>query len=341
VAARQLPGRPPGALAAGLGLGAALALLLGACGSSSPAARTRKTSAAPASATRASTRPVKLHVAGTATLPAAVQLPAVAPTARGAIAVGGLDAGDSSVAGVVLIEGASTRVVAQLPSALHDAAAATIDGKTYMFGGGEPGGTSASIFRVGASGVQVAGRLPVGASDIAAVTVGSTAYVVGGYTTSAPLRTIVAFTPTGGAHVVATIPRPLRYAAVAAVAGHVLIAGGTSGETAQRTILSFDPATATVRRIGELPAATTHAAGASLNGWFYVLGGRGEGLSDQRSSILAVDPRSGTVHEAGRLPEALSDIGAASLPGRVLAVGGRTSAGSVSDRALTLTPVAR
>ncbi len=279
-----------------------------------------------------------LRVAGTTTLPAAVQLPAVTTGQGGAIAVGGLDASDSSVAGVVLINGSSTRVVAQLPIALHDAAAAEIDGQTYMFGGGEPSGTSESIFHIGASGVQVAGRLPVGASDITAATVGHTAYVVGGYTTSAPLRTIVAFTPAGGAHVVAKIPLPLRYAAVAAVGGQVLIAGGTSGETAQRAILSFDPATAKVRRIGELPSATTHAAGASLNGWFYVIGGRGEGLSDQRSSILAIDPRSGAVHSAGRLPEALSDIGATSLAGHILAVGGRNSAGSVSDRALTLLP---
>jgi hypothetical protein len=332
---------PPSARAAGLWLLAALALALSACGGSSPSTSTRASATPPASAVGSPSRPARLRVGGTTTLPAAVQLPAVAPTPGGAIAVGGLDAGDSSVAAVVLIDGSSTRVVAQLPSALHDAAAAEIDGQTYMFGGGEPGGTSESIFRIGTSGVQVAGRLPVGASDIVAATVGHTAYVVGGYTTSAPLSTIVAFTPAGGAHVVATIPRPLRYAAVAAVGGHVLIAGGTSGETAQRTILSFDPATRKVRRIGELPAATTHAAGASLNGWFYVIGGRGEGLSDQRSSILAIDPRSGAVRRAGRLPEALSDIGATSLSGHILAVGGRTSAGGVSDRAMTLVPLAQ
>jgi hypothetical protein len=39
------------------------------------------------------------------------------------------------------------------------------------------------------------------------------------------------------------MPRPLRYAAVAAVGGRLLIAGGTSGVTARREILLFDPAT--------------------------------------------------------------------------------------------------
>ena len=78
-----------------------------------------------------------------------------------------------------------------------------------------------------------------------------------------------------------------------------------------------------------------------MNGWFYLLGGRDESLSGQRSSVLAVDPASGSVRGAGQLPEALSDIGATALAGRILAVGGRNPAGSVSDRALTLVPVAR
>jgi hypothetical protein len=181
----------------------------------------------------------------------------------------------------------------------------------------------------------------VAASDVAAATVGHTAYIVGGYTVSAPLRTIVAFTPGAGARIVATLPRPLRYASVAAVGGRVLIAGGTSGVIAERAILSFDPATGHVRRVGELPYSVTHAAGAALGGWLYVLGGRSESLSGQRSSILAVDPLNGAVQPAGRLPRALSDLGAASLPDRIVLVGGRESAGTVYDRALTLLPSAR
>lgn len=303
--------------------------------------RVQTGSSAPAAAANATPKIPTLHVAAAARLPAPVQLPAVAAGANGAFAIGGLDAGDASVADVVLIDGAGAREATQLPLALHDAAAAQIGGQTYMFGGGEPSGTSESIFRITASGVRTVGHLPVGSSDIEAATIAHTAYVVGGYTLSAPLRTIVAFTPGGRARSVAMLPRPLRYAAVAAVGGRMLIAGGTSGETAERAILSFDPATHTVRQIGELPEALTHAAGASLNGWFYVIGGRGESLTDQRSSILAVDPRSGAVRPAGHLPEALSDMGAASLAGHILAVGGRNPAGRVYDQALTLIPTTR
>ncbi|HEX3434065.1 MAG TPA: kelch repeat-containing protein [Solirubrobacteraceae bacterium] len=319
----------------------ALALALGACGGSSSKKGT-------ASLTHAGTQPLAaarpvagLRVTGTTALPAAVQLPAVTADGRGVLAVGGLDAADASVASIVLIGGSGTRIIGQLPLALHDIGATEIEGQAFTFGGGEPGGASDAIFRIGASGAQLTGRLPAASSDLSAATIDHTAYVVGGYTVSAPLRTIVAFTPGGHAHVVATMPRPLRYASVAAVGGRMLIAGGTSGETAQRAILSFDPASGVVRQIGELPRALTHAAGAALNGWFYVLGGRGEGLSDQTSAMLAIDPLSGAVHRAGTLPEALSDIGAATLGGHIIAVGGRNRAGTVSDRALTLAPVSR
>lgn len=225
------PGTGPArarAIGAGAVVGTTLAVGLGACAGSH--ARTGTTAHAALPAARRATPSPLLRAHAAAVLPAGVQLPAVAADAGGAIAVGGLDSSDSSVANIVQLDGTSVRVVGQLPLALHDAAAAAIDGRTYMFGGGEPAGTSASILRVGPSGAQQVGTLPVGASDVAAATVAHTAYVVGGYTTASPLRTIVAFTPAGGAHVVATMPRPLRYAAVASVGAKVLIAGGTWGK---------------------------------------------------------------------------------------------------------------
>jgi hypothetical protein len=132
------------------------------------------------------------------------------------------------------------------------------------------------------------------------------------------------------------MPRPLRYAAVSAVGNAVLIAGGTSGTTARREVLRFDPHTGRVTRIARLPAPLTHAAGATLGGRFYVLGGRGDTPGTQSASILAVDPASGRIRHAGRLPLALSDLGAASFSGHVTALGGVDSAGGVHDEIWTL-----
>jgi hypothetical protein len=134
------------------------------------------------------------------------------------------------------------------------------------------------------------------------------------------------------------MPRPLRYAAVAAVGGAVLIAGGTSGTAARREVLRFDPRTGRVTRIARLPTALTHAAGAALDGRFYVLGGRGDTPGTQSAAILAVDADSGRVRHAGRLPLALSDLGAASFAGHVTALGGVDAAGGVHDEIWTLRP---
>ena len=87
-----------------------------------------------------------------------------------------------------------------------------------------------------------------------------------------------------------------------------------------------------------LPSPLTHAAGAALQGRFYVLGGRRESLTSQRASILAVDPAGGRVTRAGRLPRALSDLGAASFADRVTVVGGRDAGGRARSEILSLRP---
>ena len=133
---------------------------------------------------------------------------------------------------------------------------------------------------------------------------------------------------------VGRLPRPLRYAAVAELYGSVLIAGGTSGTSAQRAILQFDPHTRTVKRVGTLPVPLTHAAGATLGGRFLVIGGRGDAPNSASRRIWAFAPGSGQMTVAGRLPVALSDLAAAPAQDRVLALGGRDGVGKVHDEIL-------
>ena len=107
------------------------------------------------------------------------------------------------------------------------------------------------------------GQLPVGASDVAAAAIGRDVYVVGGYTGTAPLSTIVAWSGSGAGRVVARLPHPLPYAAVAAVAGRLIVAGGTSGTTATSYVYEFYPSSGRLLRIGALPRPLTHAAAAT------------------------------------------------------------------------------
>jgi DNA-binding beta-propeller fold protein YncE len=329
------PPRVPAAALVALAL--ALALALAGCGSArKPAAPTaghhHLGGVAPVPPAGGVTSDGRVTVSASGHLPAPVQLPAVAPSGRGVVAIGGLDSRDASVADVVRVDGRRATVAGRIPAVRHDAAAATLGGATFLFGGGEGGAGISEILRIEPGGTaRPVGRLPMPASDVGAATVGGTAYVVGGYSGTTPLRSIVAYAPGRAARTVGSLPRPLRYAAVAAVGGQVLIAGGTAGTTARREVLSFDPRTGAVRAIGRLPHPVTHAAGAALGGRFYVLGGRGGVQGTQRAEILSVEPVSGRVRAAGRLPSALSDLGAASLPGRIVALGGRDATGGVRD----------
>ena len=90
-------------------------------------------------------------------------------------------------------------LIGALPTALHDAAGAGLDGSLYVFGGGDGVGQLDSIVRVDASGATASvGTLPAASSDSEAAVIGSTAYVVGGYTGTQWLDTIIAFTPGAG-----------------------------------------------------------------------------------------------------------------------------------------------
>jgi hypothetical protein len=270
----------------------------------------------------------------TITLPAPVQAPATTASGGHAVLIGGLDQADVSVADVIDAGPAGAHAIGSLPVARHDAAAATLHGRAYVIGGGEP--SFDQIDAVTSTGVTPAGTLPVPASDVAAAAVGSEIYVVGGYTGTAPLNTVVAWGGSGVGRVVAHLPQALRYVAVAASAGRLIMAGGTNGITDSRAVYSFDPRSGLVARIGLLPHPLAHAAAASLAGIVYVLGGRGPNDGTQTASILGVDPLSGRVTPAGRLPVALSDAGASTVGGQILLAGGREPSGTLSDRVYAL-----
>jgi YVTN family beta-propeller protein len=256
---------------------------------------------------------------------------AAAPFAAGMLVAGGLTSGAVSTDAVRLVRAGRDGHVARLPQALHDAAAVALGGSVYLFGGGDGVAQLDGILRVAGGRVERAGSLPAGASDVAAAVVGGTAYVVGGYTGRAWLDTIVAWRPGGPARVVAHLPGALRYAAAAAAGGRLVIAGGsTPSGAASAAVLSFDPRTRRLRRLGRLPAPTTHAAAASVGGVVYVIGGRGAARGTPTAAIVAVDPRAGTVRPAGHLLAPRSDLVAVARGPHVLVAGGLGPSGTTA-----------
>ncbi len=334
-----------GAARTAMGAAALCSVLLAACGGSSSSSNTSSattshtaaTTSAPHATTTAATTPPALVPAGRRRLPAPVQLPAATVVGTDLLLAGGLSAADTSVDAVTVVTPTAVSSGPPLPEAIHDAAAATVGGTAYVFGGGEPSHAEIRAFGPGAP-AGLAGHLPAPASDVAAATLSGTAYVVGGYDGANSLRTIVRFTGHGTATAAGALPAGLRYAAVTAARGRLIIAGGSVAGVASREVLVFDPAGGTVRHLATLPHPLTHAAAVTVGRWVYVIGGRGTDLGTQTDAIRAIDPASGHVSSAGRLPGPLSDIGAGVVAGRVLVAGGRAPSGSVSDAVLTLVP---
>lgn len=280
-----------------------------------------------------------VHLGGAALgfLRAPLQDAAGAASGDQLVLLGGLTASDTSTDAISTVVGGMQRAAGRLPSPRHDAAAVTLGGRVYVFGGGDAVGQLDEIVRFDPSRggrASVVGRLPAASSDVGAAVVNGTAYIIGGYDGRAWLDTIVAWRPGRPARIAARLPVPLRYAAVATARGKIVIAGGSthSGLTS-RDVLVFDPSTRRVRRAARLPAPTTHAAGATLDGFVFVLGGRGATPGSATDRIVSVDPGSGRVRSAGRLPTALSDVSAVSLPDRIVIAGGRSSTGTVAELA--------
>jgi YVTN family beta-propeller protein len=299
------------------------------------------TTRGPALAARRHRAPRRLEIVArtTGALRAPLQDSAAAPSGAASVALlAGLDAADVSTADARLATARSDVVRGHLPVAIHDAAAASLDGADYLFGGGDGTRQHDEIYRVSRSGaVRLVGRLPAASSDQSAASIGDTAYVVGGYTGAAWLDTIVAYRPGTGARVVAHLPTAVRYAAVTAVGKTVVVAGGSLPDgSASTAVYGYTPG-GRVRLLGRLPAPTTHAAAAAVGSVALVVGGRGTNLDTPVRSILAVDPARRTVRRVGSLPRPLSDEAAVAVGGRVLVFGGRSSDGTVAG-IVTLTP---
>ena len=276
----------------------------------------------------APTRPAKqvLRVTRLTRLAAPVQDAAVTTVGGRAYAFGGLDASGSSTDTISVLQGSSVHTAGRLPVAIHDAAAAASPGgRLYVLGGGNIASASGiATFDPASRATHLVGALPTPLSDLAVATVSGISYAVGGYTGAQWSDHIYAV---NGGHVrgAGRLPEGLRYAAVAALSGNVIIAGGRAESGPSRAVYRFAPSTGRVTRIGTLPQGLMHASAGVLGGVMYVVGGIGRNGAAV-DSVLAVTA-DGKVRHAATLPTPLSDAGVASLPGRIVVIGGTSGAG--------------
>jgi YVTN family beta-propeller protein len=259
------------------------------------------------------------------TLGHAVADPAAGALGTRVVFAGGLDASSTSTARIGSISRGTVQTLPDLPKAFHDAAGAALGDALYLFGGGDGVNQLDAILRVAANGTTTTvGRLPSRSSDSIAATLDGSAYVVGGYTGTQWLDTIVAYSPGSGARVVAHLPVGLRYPAVGAVRGRLVIAGGTTPTAhATRAVYAFDPATATVTKIGDLAAPITHASAVGAGDEVIVVGGQDASHRPQ-TAITAINPTTDHIRNAGALDTARSDAALVNADGHLMLIGGKS-----------------
>jgi N-acetylneuraminic acid mutarotase len=222
---------------------------------------------------------------------------------------GGLVPGDTSISPVLRVDltTGAAHEVARLAVAAHDAAATTLNGAIYLFGGSGEAGTLVQRFDPASRRVSTIGHLPRPLSDLSAVTIGDTMYVLGGYDGEHARPEVMATTDGASFKTVATLPHGLRYAAVTHLGTTVIVAGGqTDTSAATRDVFSVDTSNGAVRVLSTLPVPIAHAALIARGNSAFIVGGRyGSGQPTDR--VWGVRISDGTLFSVAPLSMPLAD----------------------------------
>jgi N-acetylneuraminic acid mutarotase len=260
-------------------------------------------------------------------LPSAISREVVLARGQDLLIIGGITQALNTTGAIIQLNPVTGRAApaGQLADPAHDAAGAVLGGRPYLFGGGDQAELAAvQALRRGGT-AAVAGQLPGPRSDTSSVTLGRTAYLVGGYSGASWVGTVLATTNGRAFRKVATLPLPVRYAAVAAAGNRIWVFGGLTPAGNSRVIQQVNLATGQARVVGRMPAPISAATAVTLGGRIFIAGGqvtKGGGALIASRKVLAYDPAHRRVTTAGRLPVAVTNAAAAVIGGTAFLVGG-------------------
>jgi hypothetical protein len=272
-----------------------------------------------------------------ARLPVPLHGLSLARNVNGLLVVGGANAVDVSSDRVYRLDTRVGRVspAGTLAQPLHDAAAATLNRETLVFGGGNTSTLDlVQALQPGAVATTV-GHLPEAISDLSSVEVGRAVYLFGGFNGTSPSPSVLQTTDGRAFRRVARLPVPVRYAAVAATQDKIYVFGGelASGQDTS-DIQEYDIATERSVVAGHLPAPISHASAVSLDGALFLIGGRRQGTASDR--ILRFDPSRNVALPAGHLPVPVFDGAARTDGDHAYLVGGLGANASPLDTVISL-----
>ena len=303
--------------------------LLAACSVAAGQSPHRSASSAAPDASRTASPPLTLQVTRAAYhLPSAISREVVLARGQDLLVIGGITQQLTTTAAITQLNTVTGRAThaGRLADPAHDAAGAVLGGRPYLFGGGDQA-ELATVQALRRSGTAVvAGQLPGPRSDISSVTLGGTAYLVGGYDGASWTGTVLSTTNGRTFTKVATLPVPVRYAAVAGAGKRIWVFGGLTPAGNSRAIQRVNLATGTAAIVGHMPAPISAATAVILAGRIFIAGGqvtRGGGARLGASrKVLAYDPVHRRVTTVGRLPVAVTNAAAAVIGGTACLVGG-------------------
>jgi outer membrane protein assembly factor BamB len=268
-------------------------------------------------------------------LPAPISREAVLPARSGdsLLIAGGLEAGGISASGVFRLDvaGGALAQTGSLPSATHDAAAAQAGDEIIVVGGGTAAPSGLVQGLVAAGQGRMLSSLPRSRADASAVSVGGVVYVVGGYDGRSMDGEVLATTNGRKFRSVATLAEPVRYPAVAAMGGKILVFGGLDAAgNPVATIQVVDPRLRKSSVSGRMPIPLSGAVATDLGGVVYLAGGETTTPAGQKPSgrVWAYDRTSGAMLAAGSLLVPVAYAGWGTVAGRTYIVGGETAGGA-------------
>jgi hypothetical protein len=242
--------------------------------------------------------------------------------------------------------GTST-LIGTMPSAVHDAAGASIAGGWFVFGGGAATESSTVQHFTVTTPNHVIGvdnaTLPAKRADLTAVTANGHTFIVGGFDGTKWLPAVLDTTDGAAFATVAQLATPVRYPATAAVNGKLYVIGGelSPNQADAAVVEAIDLQSFAVTQLGPLAAPLSHAAAVTLNGTIYVFGGRTGGHAVD--TVSSFNTTTGELQPVGHLPDARSDMGVGVVGQTVYLVGGegdngKPITGVVTARLVPATP---
>jgi hypothetical protein len=293
------------------------------------------------SAGAAGSRPARLSAkTSSLRLPEPLHGATAVASGAGLLLIGGADRSDVSTDKVLRLDPRTDRVTpaGTLSAALHDAAAASIAGRTLVFGGGAATTFDTSQELVPGGAARPIGQLPVAASDLSAVSSAGAAYVLGGYDGTRALASVLRTTDGRSFKAVGKLRTAVRYAAAAASGRRIYTFGGELSTGADTDLIQeYDTATRRASVVGHLPETVAHASAVVLNGTIYLAGGRRNGGASDR--ILRFDLARGRVRGDGHLPRPVFDAASTTYAGAGYLIGGIGAAGTSVDSLIALSEI--